>query len=100
MPVASLRPLRARCFAQQKVLQNETAFAARERCTTDPASYPLVDGLRPGFAADYVIKRLAIRAREKAERRRPAASHGSPPNAQFLDYRQRTLKDTVPANVI
>jgi hypothetical protein len=57
----------ARCLAHQKVLQNETVFAARERCATGPASYLPVNGLRSGFDFDDVIKCLAVRAREGNE---------------------------------
>jgi hypothetical protein len=78
--------IRARCLAQQKVLQNETVFATRERRATDPASYLLVDGLRPGVDFDQLVERSAVRAREGNERRRPTSSHDSPPNTQFLDY--------------
>jgi hypothetical protein len=57
----------ARWLAHQKVLQNETVFAARERCATGPASYLPVNGLRSGFDFDDVIKCLAVRAREGNE---------------------------------
>ena len=78
--------VRAACLAQEKVLQNETVFATRERRATDPASYLLVDGLRPGVDFDQLVERSAVRAREGNERRRPTSSHDSPPNTQFLDY--------------
>ena len=76
--------VRAACLAQEKVLQNKTVFAARERCAADSATHLLVDGLRSRFGFDQLVERSAIRARERTERRRPAASHGTPPNTQFF----------------
>jgi hypothetical protein len=76
MPALRTYPLRlARCLAQEKVLQNKTVFATRERCATDPASYLPVDCLRSRFGFDYVIKRSAIQKERNEGGLPPAMVH-------------------------
>jgi hypothetical protein len=50
----------ARCLAQENVLRNETAFAAREQCATEHARYLPVHGLGPSFDFDELIKCFAV----------------------------------------
>jgi hypothetical protein len=64
--------------------QNETVFATRERRATDPASYLLVDGLRPGVDFDQLVERSAVGTCEGIEGRWPAPRHDTPPKASVI----------------
>ena len=70
-------------MAQHKVFEDKRAFATRERSTAGAACYLRLSRLRSRFDLDHVVERLAVRTRERNERRWPAASHSMPPNTQF-----------------
>ena len=69
----------ARSVAQHKVFEDKRAFATWERSTAGAACYLRLSRLRSRFDLDHVVERLAVRARERNERRWPALSHSTPP---------------------